>query len=717
MENIFRIGIFVSLSFLLGMNPHGLIGQSDRNATISTPASVENDQSVRPGLSVSGMGWLTDRQLRRTLQLLLPSGNPDDPIQRQDIEDATFLLEGETNNRGFLSPSFHFVLSRSDGLPWHGTWQNGSFDTPLPPQSEKFQHMHIRIEKGILYHFEHLEIHGVDALPGDLHLFFHTTGFLFNTESNRYYSVGRKNSGIRSIITELNRAGYLDARLVEDSTIIDDTTGAVSMTLTFEQGPRYWIREITVDIHDDAPSFYETKIEEPTPYSNIYLQDYLQKLRVPYFSRGYPDIEVELAKREFDRDGDNIWVDLVIDVTPGEYVVTGDILFEGEGNTSKSFLRERVPLQEGEALNILAAETARQRIVGLGVFDSVTLHYPPRTSDRQDILYKVSTMPKYDVNLLAGYGSYEMVRGGIEMTHRNLLGRAQQGRLKLVQSMKSTRADYLYTIPEIWQDSGSLFARIRYLDRKEVSFRRQEFGGAVGTDYYWQPIGILSSLQYSYETIHSRNQRFLKAPGVSSALVGELQLTLSRDRLNNVLYPTQGYKTYVSYEHASKMLGGNVDFQGIDIGISYHTPLVWGLLFHGSVRHGMVWSSASTQNNLPTARRFFPGGENSIRGYTEGAAAPRDAEGNEIGAEVYLLFNLELEQPIMPDLSVVVFTDILGESPRYQDWPGNEWLTSVGIGLRYRTIIGPIRLEYGHNLNPPPGAPSGALQLSIGFPF
>ncbi len=715
MENILKIGLYTTLIFVLSLTL--VSAQTENSPIVESTASGTGNSEVEPGLSLSGMGWLTDRQLRRTLELLLPSGKPDDPFQRQDIEDAVFLLEGETGNRGYLSPSFHITLSRSDGLPWQGIWQEGSFDIPLPPQNEDFQSMQIRINKGVLYHFQHLQIHGVDALQDDLRLFFHTTGFLFNTESNRYYSAGRKNSGIRSIITELNRIGYLDARLLEESTTMDKDTGAVSLNLTFEQGPRYWIRKIEVHTRDSSPSSHETEIREPTPYSNIYLQDYLQSLRLPYFSQGYPDVIVQLTKRELEKQGNNVWVDLVINVTPGEYVLTGEIRFEGAENTRESFLRQRVPLREGETFNILDAETARQRIIGLGVFDSVEIYYPQRTADRQDILYRVSTMPKYDVGLLAGYGSYEMLRGGLEVVHRNLLGRAQQGKLKLVQSMKSTRADYLYTIPEVWADSGNLFARIKYLDRKEVTFHRQEFGGSVGTDYYWQSLGILSSVQYSYETIHSRNQRFIKAPGVSSALVGSLQLTLSRDRLNNALYPTKGYKVYLSYEYASKILGGNVDFQRADMGVSYHTPIIGGLLFHGAIRHGMAWSSGATQSHLPTALRFFPGGENSIRGYTEGTASPRDAAGNEIGSEVYLLFNLELEQPIMPDLSVVVFTDILGESFRYQNWPGNEWLTTVGIGLRYRTIIGPIRLEYGHNLNPPSGQAQGTLHFSIGFPF
>ena len=79
--------------------------------------------------------------------------------------------------------------------------------------------------------------------------------------------------------------------------------------------------------------------------------------------------------------------------------------------------------------------------------------------------------------------------------------------------------------------------------------------------------------------------------------------------------------------------------------------------------------------------------------------------------------NLELEQALTAKWSVVVFGDALGVAARMSDYPFSEKLYSVGLGIRYQTIIGPVRLEYGHNLNRRPFDPAGTLQVSIGFPF
>src|SRR5258706_2481205 len=125
------------------------------------------------------------------------------------------------------------------------------------------------------------------------------------------------------------------------------------------------------------------------------------------------------------------------------------------------------------------------------------------------------------------------------------------------------------------------------------------------------------------------------------------------------------------------------------------------------VSHGVVLTIGSTAQDLPFNRRFFPGGENSIRGYQEGEASPRNAAGQFTGAETFLLGNVEFEQALTKAFSLVLFSDSIGVARDLKDYPSSESLFSVGGGLRWKTIVGPIRLEYGHNLNPRPGDPAG----------
>ena len=106
-----------------------------------------------------------------------------------------------------------------------------------------------------------------------------------------------------------------------------------------------------------------------------------------------------------------------------------------------------------------------------------------------------------------------------------------------------------------------------------------------------------------------------------------------------------------------------------------------------------------------------------VSGYQFGEASPRDAEDRIVGAESYALANVEFEQGLTRTISLVFFFDALGNGERISNYPFNEGLYSIGGGLRWKTLIGPARLEYGYNLNRREEDPSGTLHFSLGFPF
>jgi outer membrane translocation and assembly module TamA len=115
---------------------------------------------------------------------------------------------------------------------------------------------------------------------------------------------------------------------------------------------------------------------------------------------------------------------------------------------------------------------------------------------------------------------------------------------------------------------------------------------------------------------------------------------------------------------------------------------------------------------------FYPGGDGSIRGYKKDEAAPRSpTTGKFIGAKTYTQINVELEQALTRKWTAVAFFDAVGTAVRLEEYPASEELYSVGVGVRYQTVVGPIRLEYGYNLNPRPFDPSGTVLFSVGFPF
>jgi outer membrane protein assembly factor BamA len=139
---------------------------------------------------------------------------------------------------------------------------------------------------------------------------------------------------------------------------------------------------------------------------------------------------------------------------------------------------------------------------------------------------------------------------------------------------------------------------------------------------------------------------------------------------------------------------------------------------HAALTHGVITTWGTSDRLLPVNKRFYPGGGSSIRGYREGEASPRGAAGRFIGAKSYALANLDLEQALAAKWSVIAFGDALATAAELSGYPlAGERLFAAGLGLRFQTLIGPLRAEYGRNLNPRPGDPGGTWQISVGAPF
>jgi outer membrane protein insertion porin family len=345
------------------------------------------------------------------------------------------------------------------------------------------------------------------------------------------------------------------------------------------------------------------------------------------------------------------------------------------------------------------------------------VRYDPPDGETRDVVFELTEGRRVEFNLLAGYGSYDQLFGGLEWSQFNLWGVGHQSRLRGMQSFKTSNVLYTYGIPELLFPGLSVFGNIDALRREEISFERQELKLGVGARKSFPRPGLQFGLRYSYEFLNADE----RGTGLSidtsdftrvAALIFEGQW----DRRDNPLAPRRGHRIYTVIEAADPAWGSDAPYQLAELGASVHVPLISGLILHGNVQHGIAFAGDSA-NNLPFNKRYFPGGENSVRGYQRGEASPLDADGRQVGAEVYLQGNLELEQYLTESWSVVAFVDTVGLAERRADYPAAEWLWSAGGGLRWNSIIGPVRIEYGHNLTPRPGDPKGTLHLSIGFPF
>jgi outer membrane protein assembly complex protein YaeT len=691
--------------------------------SLGSHASTTNEaksSEPRPAeLKISGYGLLGNRELKRIIRTLEAGGTKPEFFGAVFVEDAALILAARVKRDGFLSPIIDVYMELEHGGHMH-VREAELLDNPLP-RPLRVRKLHFKIRKGVLFYYQELKFEGLETMTEKQALsYFIETGVLLKLKSTRVYTPERLQRGLASLAEIFERAGHESARVTVSSLEKNDKSGAVKAIISVQQGAKTMVKSVHENFFlEGSTNATESKTVFPNrPYSKLWLQDFTQALKTNQYHRGFPDAMVETQVLNREQPGDRVEVDLQADVHSGPKIRMGDVSFEGDKKTKESVLSRRVREKEGGILDRIKVEEGRYRLAQLGIFDSVEVEYEPVDEHTRDVIYRVKEGKTIDFSLLFGYGSYELLRGGFEVEQFNIWGLAHHARLKAVQSFKATSGDFTYTMPEFVGEDIDVFFNATALRREEIDFTREEFGGGVGVRKYFRPIATDISVRYNYSLLRATDiSAGVEAVGLTNSRVGAILTELRHDRRDNPLYPRRGYKVFGTLELASEYLGGEVNFQRLEIWTSWHKPLGGGRSLALGLSQGVVLTIGSPAEDLPFNKRFFPGGENSIRGYREGEASPLDAQGKVIGAETYTLGTVEFEQALTPKWSVVVFSDSLGFAQEAANYPFDTGLFSVGGGVRWKTIIGPVRLEYGYNLNPRRHDPTGTLQFSLGFPF
>ena len=677
-------------------------------------------ETNRAGFKISGYGLIGNRELSRVVKMLQPGERAPVTYDPSFVEDAAVIIIGTVAHDGFLRPKLTAEITLEDGSRQTFEWTEPTRD-PLP-RPMPVKHVRFRIREGVLYHYRRIRFEGLTVLPEKEALtYFVETGLLVPLKRSRIYTPGSLKRSRSNLQDVLERRGYRDARVEVLDLNENHQTGDVDLTVKVSEGHNFIVGSVKAAAPrpgTDGDEALESRMNTNAVYSSAWVQNFRQSIQRLWYRRGFPDAAVELTVSTNSVITSTTRVDVVASVIPGPKVFLNDVKFEGVEKSNPAVLEKRVKLEPDKPLDRMRVEAGRVRLTRLGVFDSVGVRYDVVSTNRRDVVYFVDEGKRLDISVLAGWGSYEMLRGGLELEAFNVLGRAHHARLRLTQSFKASSADFIYGMPELLGEDLDVFFTAEGLLREEVSFRREEYGGGFGVRKRLRGISTDISLRYQYEVLHAADaDQDISQQGLPSANVGSVIGELQHDRRDNPLYPRKGYKVFSRFEIGAEPLGGDANYQRFETASALHIPLYDGAWLNLGLSHGVVLSPGASEEDLPFNRRFFPGGENSIRGYQEGEASPRDDEGEEVGAESFVLGNVEFEQALTRSFTFVAFVDALGFARDVENYPATTGLVSVGGGIRWKTIVGPVRLEYGHNLNPREGDPSGTLHFSLGFPF
>jgi outer membrane protein insertion porin family len=294
------------------------------------------------------------------------------------------------------------------------------------------------------------------------------------------------------------------------------------------------------------------------------------------------------------------------------------------------------------------------------------------------------------------------VYGVISIAERNLFGRGQHLELKATLGSKTQNVNLSFTEPYIYDIPLTGTINLYNWQYNYDQYEKFSVGAGITLSY---PLLAFTrgSLGYVYDLANISNIgndapgsiKDLKGENVKSSVIPKLRF----DSRDNTFVPTQGSSHSFSFEFAG--IGGDIGFMKYIGETGWYLPLFWEFVLAPHAKGGYV--NKTKHKTLPDYEKFYMGGIGSLRGFERDDLAPKDSDNNSIGGDKYVQFNLDLTFPIMKDqgLFLSAFFDtgkVYGDNEDIKFEPG-DLRQSAGLGMRWMSPMGPIRLEYGFILD------------------
>ncbi|MGE0420565.1 MAG: autotransporter assembly complex family protein, partial [Acetobacteraceae bacterium] len=412
-------------------------------------------------------------------------------------------------------------------------------------------------------------------------------------------------------------------------------------------------------------------------------------------------------------------MDVAFVADTGPHADLGQIRFEGLKRMSESFMRERLLLHPGQAFNPPAIERAREDLMSVGVFSSVRII----PSDRLDpqgnlpLTVDVTERPLHAVSLGAAYSTDLGAMFNASWRHRNLFGGAEQ--LNLTGSVQMGGS----ALTKPGYQAGIQFIKPDFLQRD------QSLDLSVNA--------VKQSLQaYDQTALIERatlSRKLSKNWTVSIGLLGEQEtitqegttdtyhllgvpVTAKYDSTNSPFDPTHGIRATLSIMPMQSLGANKGTFVISQAAASTYLDLLSDGRSVLAMRGLIGQASGVGVFGLPPDQRFYAGGSGTVRGYRYQSIGPQFPSGNPTGGNAVAAGTIEFRQRILDKYGVVAFIDTGQVSNDGKPFSG-AWHAGAGVGARYYTPIGPIRLDVAVPLNRPPGGDSFELYIGIGQAF
>ncbi len=503
---------------------------------------------------------------------------------------------------------------------------------------------------------------------------------------------------IPGLVLALRSKGYYNASIEE---AIHEGEFPVKVIFHVKAGNLYEIERVVIAYPKDdealaayVPTPSELGLTIPMPADARQILDAEEKLTALMKSLGYPFARVADTRVVVNHSTEKVSV--TFPLSPGPSATFGPTEIQGLATVKESYVVGKIPWQQGNRYSEELLQEYRKRLTETRLFSLVRTGHGDQVEEDGSlpIAIEVSERKHRSVRAGIGYKTDEGVGAAASWEHRNFRGSGERLRTAIVVSQINQgiegsfeKPDFLSTMQTLNANAGAGHKetdayKSNYLDSSLLLSRDMGSGIKVslGPGFRMSRVDDKSKTTQNFALV---------------SFQGHLELDYSNDLLN----PTQGGRLKVQLTPYMDTLDTGVTFLKSYVSYSHYLPILESpsLLFAGRAALGSI--TGISRDAIPSDTRFYAGGGGSIRGYPFQSVSPLDAENDPEGGRSLIEFSAELRWKITESLGMVTFLDGGGAfEPSYPDLD-TSLRYGAGVGLRYYTPIGPLRVDVATPLN------------------
>ncbi len=682
------------------------------------------------------------------------------PVFQEGTVDDDLLVEGKRNLRDYFQSLGYYDVD---------------VDFRVQPPKDDLETIEYVISRGQRYKLAHVTVTGNKYFDTDTireRMFMEPASF--RLRHGRYSEAFRRKDE-ENIDNLYHANGFRDVKV---ASIVDrdyqGNAGEIAVTVKIDEGPQWFVEKLSVQgVAQVNLEDLEAKLASSPgqAFADVNIASDRNYVLTYYYGRGFPAAKFS-AKWQVN--GTPNRVNLVYTITEGDRQYVRDVIKSGLHTTRNSLVDKKITLKPGDPLSPIEETEIQKRFYDLGIFARVdtAIENPEGETAHKYVLYNFEEANRYTI--LMGVGA-QVARFGtpsssslaspggttgfspqfsLNVSRLNFLGLGHTVSFRGAYSTLEKRASLSYLQPRFHNIEGRdvtysvLFDNT--LDVRTFAAKREEGSIQVSQTFSKSLNGLF---RFAYRRVSVTNiviPVLLIPQLVQPVRIGILSANFIQDRRDNPADPHKGIYNTADVGAAGKFFGSQRSFGRVLLRNATYYKLTRNVVLARQTQLGVIApfsppAGLSPQQSIPLPERFFSGGADSLRAFPYNQAGPRDTgeaimrggassqpTGFPLGGNALFVNNVELRFPFIGDnIQGVLFHDMgnvyssLGNlSFRFHQKNVQDFdyaVHAVGVGIRYRTPVGPIRGDIAYSINPPAyvgfkGTPLELLQCNPAAP-